>query len=181
MMNISNDDPPAPEHQQGIEEELIALLPKLKVQALYLTRSADKADDLLQRTCLRALSRSHQWQAGTNLGRWVAKIMESIWFNELRKQRQRGEQELAEPDQVLEAGFEARVEAQLMISDIRRACAKLSDEDFALVTKIHGYGYTYREIADELGVPIGTVLSRVSRAKAMIKRATEALQMRGRT
>lgn len=175
-MHTSNDDVPGTQPQHGIEEELVGLLPKLKVHALYLTRSGDKADDLLQRTCLRALSRSHQWQAGTRLDRWVAKIMESIWFNELRQKRQRREQELPEPEKVVAPDFESHVQAQLMISDIRRACAKLSDEDFVLVTKIHAYGFTYREIADELGVPIGTVLSRVSRAKAAIKRAIEDLQ-----
>lgn len=160
----------------GIEEELVGILPKLKLHALYLTRSGDKADDLLQRTCLRALSRSHQWQAGTRLDRWVSTIMNSIWFNELRQKRQRQEQELPEPDMVADRGFESQVEAQLMVSELRRACAKLSDEDFALVTKIHSYGYTYKEVADELGVPIGTVLSRVSRTKAMIKRAAEELK-----
>ena len=174
-MHISNDDFLSSELQHGIEEELVGLLPKLKIHALYLTRSADKADDLLQRTCLRALSRSHQWQTGTRLDRWVSTIMDSIWFNELRQKRQRQEQELPEPDKVVALGFESKVEAQLMISDIRRACGKLSDEDFVLVMKIHGYGYTYRDIADELGVPIGTVLSRVSRAKALIKRAMEEL------
>ncbi len=178
-MNISTDNVSPAQSQKDIEDELVVLLPKLKVHALYLTRSGDTADDLLQRTCLRALSRSHQWQVGTRLDRWVAKIMESIWFNELRKKRQRQEQELPEPDQVVAPGFESHVQAQLMISDIRRACAKLSDEDFVLVTKIHAYGYTYREIADELGVPIGTILSRVSRAKAVIKRAIEELPREG--
>jgi RNA polymerase sigma-70 factor (ECF subfamily) len=171
MMQSSNDTD-APK----MEDELVGVLPKLKAHALYLTRSNDKADDLLQRTCLRALSRSHQWQAGTRLDRWVSTIMNSIWFNELRQRRQRQEQELPEPDLVADHGFESQVQAQLMVSDLRRACAKLSDEDFALVTKIHCYGYTYREIADELGVPIGTVLSRVSRAKAMIKSAADELK-----
>lgn len=159
----------------NIEDELVSLLPKLKVHALYLTRSGEKADDLLQRTCLRALSRSHQWQAGTRLDRWVSTIMNSIWFNELRQRKQRQEQELPEPDLVADRGFEKQVEAQLMVSDLRRACTQLSDEDFALMTKIHSYGYTYREVADELGVPIGTVLSRVSRAKAVIKQAAQRL------
>lgn len=167
------------ESASGIEEELVGLLPKLKVHALYLTRSGDLADDLLQRTCLRALSRSHQWQDGTRLDRWVSTIMNSIWFNELRQRRQRQEQELPDPELVADQKFESQVEAQLMISDIRRACSRLSDEDFALVTKIHAYGYTYREVADELGVPIGTVLSRVSRAKAEIKRATDDLRRGG--
>jgi RNA polymerase sigma-70 factor (ECF subfamily) len=171
-MSTSTQNSDAP----SIEDELVGLLPKLKIHALYLTRSGDKADDLLQRTCLRALSRSHQWQAGSRLDRWVSRIMDSIWFNELRQRRQRQEQELPEPDMVADRGFESQVEAQLMVSDLRRACAKLSDEDFALMTKIHSYGYTYKEIADELGVPIGTVLSRVSRAKATIKRAAEALR-----
>jgi RNA polymerase sigma-70 factor (ECF subfamily) len=179
-MQTPNNGPTESGHHAAIEEELVALLPKLKVHALYLTRSGDKADDLLQRTCLRALSRSHQWQAGTRLDRWASTIMDSIWFNELRQKRQRQEQELPEPDLVADRGFESDVEAQLMVSDIRRACTKLSDEDFVLVTKIHAYGYTYREIADELGVPIGTVLSRVSRAKAVIKRAADELHRGGR-
>ena len=173
-----------PEHEdasQGIEEELVQLLPKLKLHALYLTRSADKADDLLQRTCLRALSRSHQWQVGTRLDRWASTIMNSIWFNELRQKRQRQEQELPEPDLVADRKFESQVEAQLMLSDIRRACSGLSDEDFALITKIHAYGYTYKEVAEELGLPIGTVLSRVSRAKAQIKRAADELRQGGRS
>ncbi len=178
-MSNSNDEGLSDEGQQGIEEGLVALLPKLKAHALYLTRKSDTADDLLQRTCLRALSRSHQWQTGTRLDRWVSVIMNSIWFNELRKKRQRQEQELPEPDQVATSGFEGQVEAQLMISDIRRACAGLSDEDFSLVTKIHAYGYTYREIADELGVPVGTILSRVSRAKTMIRRAANELHAGG--
>jgi len=170
-MQIPIEDTPP-----SIEDALVGLLPKLKAHALYLTRSGDQADDLLQRTCLRALSRSHQWQAGTRLDRWAAAIMNSIWFNELRQRRQRQEQELPEPDLVADRGFESQVEAQLMISDLRRACARLSDEDFALVTKIHSYGYTYKEVAEELGVPIGTVLSRVSRAKAMIKEAADGLK-----
>ncbi|MGI9508802.1 MAG: RNA polymerase sigma factor [Geminicoccaceae bacterium] len=173
MQVSNNSDAP------GMEDELVGILPKLKVHALYLTRSADKADDLLQRTCLRALSRSHQWQAGTRLDRWASTIMNSIWFNELRQKRQRQEQELPEPDLIADRGFESQMEAQLMVSDLRRACARLSDEDFALVTKVHCYGYSYREIADELGVPIGTVLSRVSRAKAMIKRAADELKQGG--
>jgi len=169
------------DESQGIEEELVQLLPKLKLHALYLTRSADKADDLLQRTCLRALSRSHQWQAGTRLDRWASTIMNSIWFNELRQKRQRQEQELPEPDLVADQKFESQIEAQLMLSDIRRACSRLTDEDFALVTKIHAYGYTYKEVAEELGLPIGTVLSRVSRAKAMIKRAADELRQGGQS
>ena len=173
MQRSTNEEAPR------IEDELVGILPKLKAHALYLTRSGDKADDLLQRTCLRALSRSHQWQAGTRLDRWVSTIMNSIWFNELRQRRQRQEQELPEPDLVADSGFESQMEAQLMISDLRRACTRLSDEDFALVTKVHSYGYTYREIADELGVPIGTVLSRVSRAKATIKRAADELRQGG--
>jgi RNA polymerase sigma-70 factor (ECF subfamily) len=60
-------------------------LSKLKAHALYLTRSAERADDLLQRPCLRALSRSHQWRAGARFDRWRAAIMNNIWLNELRQ------------------------------------------------------------------------------------------------
>ena len=150
-------------------EELVAILPKLKAEALYLTRSPHKADDLLQATCLRVLSRSHQFHPGTRLDRWASRIMNNIWFDELRERVRRREQALPELELAEEANFESRVEAQLFVSDLRRACTRLSDDDFSLLVKIYVYGWTYREVAAELGVPIGTVLSRVSRAKSTIR------------
>lgn len=168
-MDRIDTDRSGPVEPADLNDELVSLLPKLRAEALYLTRSSDKADDLLQATCLRALSRSHQYSANTRLDRWVSTIMNHIWFDELRKVAVRQEQELLEPNEVAETGFERRVEAQIMISDLRRACSKLSDDDFSLLVKIHVYGWTYRQVADDLGVPIGTVLSRVSRAKSLIK------------
>lgn len=156
------------------EQQLEACLPKMYAHAMMLTKSKAVADELVQDTCVRALSRAHQWQQESGrLGGWLGAIMQSIWLNECRYARTRRgvEIELPDPDQVSDRNLETEVETQLMIADIRRVCVTLSEDDFALVIKIHVYGYTYRELADEAGCPIGTMLSRVSRAKASLLKA----------
>lgn len=153
------------------KEELTAVLPEMKRLALAITRSDQRADDLVQEACLRAWSRRDQYEIGTQFIRWVTTIMRSIWIDTVRQKRRRPEQELPEPDLEPVAGFERGVHAQLMVSDIRRVCAKLSDEDYMLLMSVSVHGFTYKEVAAELDIPMGTVLSRVSRAKMMIKEA----------
>ena len=91
--------------------------------------------------------------------------MDNIWLKELRKRRQRQEQELIEPDLVEDAGFERRIEARIFVSKIRRLCAQIDDEAFSLITKIYVYDYKYKELSEEMDIPIGTLLSRVARIK----------------
>jgi RNA polymerase sigma-70 factor (ECF subfamily) len=161
--NSIEDRPPSP------ADQLQALLPKLKRQAFGLTGSLHLAEDLVQDTCVRVLARLDQWKGLGRFDGWVATIMERIWSNRRRQQRQRQEQELPDPDLVPDPGFEAQVEARLTLDDMRRA-AGMSDEDFFLVTRIHSYNYTYRDLAEIYGVPHGTMLSKVSRAKAMLRK-----------
>ncbi len=160
------------ERPPTFEEQLVALLPKLNKHALALTRSEQTADDLVQSTCVRALDRMDQWQGTGRFDGWVASIMDSIWFNELRQKRQRQEQELPEPEKILVRGFEGQVEAKFML-DMMRASTTVSDEDLSLVVKIHVYDYTYRDLAEEYDVPLGTMLSRVCRIKAILKNAAK--------
>jgi RNA polymerase sigma-70 factor (ECF subfamily) len=161
--NNIEDRPPSP------ADQLQALMPKLKRQAFALTGSLHLAEDLVQDTCVRALARLDQWRGVGRFDAWVATIMERIWSNRRRQQRQRQEQELPDPDLIPTPGFEAQVDARLTLDDMRRA-AGMSDEDFFLVTRIHSYDYTYRDLAEIYGVPHGTMLSRVSRAKAMLRK-----------
>jgi RNA polymerase sigma-70 factor (ECF subfamily) len=161
--NSIEDRPPSP------ADQLQALMPKLKRQAFGLTGSLHLAEDLVQDTCVRALARLDQWKGVGRFDGWVATIMERIWSNRRRQQRQRQEQELPDPDLVPTPGFEAQVEALLTLDDMRRA-AGVSDEDFFLVTRIHAYDYTYRDLAEIFGVPHGTMLSKVSRAKALLRK-----------
>lgn len=173
MTEIKDEERPLP-----LDEQLVALLPKLRTHARMLTRSILTAEDLVQSTCLRALERLDQWQPPGRFDGWVVAIMESIWFNELRKKRQRQEQELPEPELIAERGFENQSQAKLML-DMLQACHVVSDEDFSLLAKLHVYGYSYRELAEEYGEPIGTVSSRVTRARLALKTAAKKLDQEG--
>ena len=152
------------------KKELVALLPQLLVHASRLTRSRQTADDLVQATCERTLSRLDQWQGLSTFQTWVIRIMESIWFNELRKTRQRREEQLEEPEEVLSSGFESSSNARFLLSELQERDL-VSKEDFSFIMKIHLYGYTYRELAEECGIPINTLLSRVRRSTQKLRQA----------
>lgn len=157
------------------DEQLEALFPKLLLHALALTRSMQTAEDLVQDTCARAIDRYDQWRSSRRFDGWVASIMESIWRNELRQKAQRQEQELPEPDQVPERGFESQIHAKLMIDKLR-AYSMVSDEDFGLVVRVYLYKYTHRELAEEYRTPLGTMLSRVHRIRAAVEKAERDLE-----
>lgn len=151
-------------------EQLVAMLPKLLLHAARLTRSKQVAEDLVQNTCVRAIERQHQHQGDGRFDAWVVRIMESIWFNELRQKQQRKEQEIEDPDQIPSQSFENGTNAKIMLGKLYDR-GVVSEEDFSLIMKIHLHGFTYRELASEYDIPIGTLLSRVSRAKASLKTA----------
>ena len=102
----------APNQVDALREQLVTLLPKLLIHAMRLTRSKQVAEDLVQRTCLRAIDRLGQWNGKGRFEAWVARIMETLWFTELRKKRQRQEQEIEDPDLIVDGAFERRVNAK---------------------------------------------------------------------
>ena len=168
----------------AFNDALVEALPRLKACAVYLTKDAvartqDSSipDDLLQRACLRALSRTHQFH-GENVFAWTYKIMRSIWFSELRSQKIRSAEVYQDEDQV-DDRFEKAVLDRLMISDIRRACSHVTDQEFDLVVRFHKLGQTYDEIAQELGDSLWSVRARIAKTKAkIIKRMREIAEER---
>jgi|GEM_PF-4213111 len=168
----------------AFNDALVEALPRLKVCAVYLTKDAVSRtqdisipDDLLQQTCLRALSRTHQFH-GENVFAWTYKIMRSIWFSELRSQKRRSTDAYQDENQV-DDQFEKAVLAKLMISDIRRVCSYVSDGDFDLVVRFHSLGQTYDEIAEDLGDSLWSVRFRISKTKEkIIKRMREIAKER---
>jgi len=161
----------------ALEEQLVQLLPKLNKHALILTRSRQTAEDLVQDTCETALDRLEQWRGTGRFDGWVASIMKSIWLQKLRQKRLRGEQELPEPDQIVVDGFEDQAQARHMLS-VMLAVSNVSEEEFDLLVKLHVYGYTHRDIAEEQGKRRGTVLSLSPRIRANLRRAVSSLQER---
>jgi RNA polymerase sigma-70 factor (ECF subfamily) len=149
-----------------LTDRIIALLPRLRRFALTLTRNPDDGDDLVQLSVERALSRLHRWNEGTRLDSWMFKIMQNLWIDELRSRRSRGQ---IEPDFDLDllAGSDGReaMDARLTLQDTLAAVMALPEDQRAVMLLVVVEGFSYRDAAEVLQVPIGTVMSRISRAR----------------
>jgi RNA polymerase sigma-70 factor (ECF subfamily) len=148
------------------EEELVELLPRLRRFARGLARHASDADDLCQAAIERALKSRDQWQQGTRLDSWMYRITRNLWIDERRAAGRRGVQTPIDDKVVQIAGDgAAEVEAGALRGDVDGAMARLPDEQREVVMLILVEGYAYREAADILEVPIGTVTSRLARGR----------------
>lgn len=148
------------------EEELVALLPRLRRFARGLARHPSDADDLCQAAIERALKSRDQWQEGTRLDSWMYRITRNIWIDERRAAGRRGVHSAIDDaaTQVVGDGA-AEVEAGALRGDVDGAMARLPDEQREVVMLVLVEGYAYREAADILDVPIGTVTSRLARGR----------------
>ncbi len=165
------------------EESALPHLHALHGVALKLTRRPEEAEDLVQETLLRAYRFFHQYEAGTNIKAWLFRIMRNLVINRYRK-RQR------EPETVDIGGVEATLEAlmkpsrsaeagsatpeQILVDgsvdeEIEKALAALPDEYRMVLLLAAMEGLSYREIAGVLEIPIGTVMSRLHRARRMMQ------------
>lgn len=145
---------------------LVELLPRLRRFALSLTGDRDRADDLVQEACVRALANSAQWQAGTRLDSWVYKIAQNLWFDRLRSAKVRGHESDIE-DHMHVVGVDGRVivEERSTLAMVSKRISDLTPDQQLLVGLICMDGLTYKEAADALSLPIGTVMSRLARAR----------------
>ncbi|WP_300074771.1 RNA polymerase sigma factor [uncultured Ruegeria sp.] len=148
-----------------MKKELISLLPRLRRFACSLTRSVNEADDLVQEACLRALSRCDQWDTSKPLDRWMFRITKNIWISEIRKRKVRlGQGHIAaeESEELVQSdtGEDKLVAAQLL-----GRISSLPPELASVLVAVSVEGYTYSEASELLGIPIGTVMSRMHRAR----------------
>jgi RNA polymerase sigma-70 factor, ECF subfamily len=149
--------------------QLGELTPRLQRFALALTRSPADADDLVQSTLERALACLEQWERGTRLDSWLYRIAQNLWIDQRRAARLRGSMESTDAAMQLigEDGRELN-ERQLMIRDAVRAMAALPEEQQVVLALVSIEGLSYGEAAKVLGVPIGTVMSRLARARRTV-------------
>jgi RNA polymerase sigma-70 factor (ECF subfamily) len=154
---------------EDLRKQLGDFTPRLRRFALALTRSHADADDLVQSTLERALACLQQWERGTRLDSWLYRIAQNLWIDQRRTARLRGPTESADAAMQLtgEDGRELN-ERQLMIRDAMRAMAALPEDQQAVLALVSIEGLPYGEAAKVLGVPIGTVMSRLARARRAI-------------
>jgi RNA polymerase sigma-70 factor (ECF subfamily) len=152
-----------------IRERMVAVLPRLRRFAYALTGNAEQGDDLVQDACLRALSRIDQWQPGTRLDSWMYRIAQNIWLDRVRASKVRGEVVGVEAAAEL-VGSDGRLvaESELTLKAVDAALARLPAEQRAVVALVCVEGASYKEAAEITGVPVGTVMSRLARARRAI-------------
>ena len=151
------------------DQGLAAYLPRLRRFAHALSRDAADADDLTQLTMERALRSRAQWQPGTRLESWLFRIMRNLWIDTARV-RQRAARVEAPPEAGLNVGHDptAATEAAIDLGRVMIAMERLPDEQREVVALILIEGFGYREAAELLDVPIGTVSSRLMRGRTAL-------------
>ncbi|MEO8667591.1 MAG: RNA polymerase sigma factor [Bauldia sp.] len=153
---------------EPVAKGLPAELKRLWRFGLVLSRSRDTAEDLVQATCIRALERSHQFIPGTRLDRWLFSILHSIWINDVRSRRVRmgGGQVDAETALVFDGA--QSMETNILAGQVLRSVEALPDAQRETVFLVYVEGLTYREAAEFLNVPIGTIMSRLATARGRL-------------
>ena len=155
-------------------DQLIAVLPRMRRFARGLTGSLSEADDLVQAACERALARRHQFEEGTRFDSWMFRIVQTIWIDQIRARGVRkeegdiAEQHLGSDEPV------RRVEARLALAEVRRAVDRLPADQRAALLLVTVEGLSYREAAEIAQVPVGTIMSRLARARLALQRHLDA-------
>ena len=149
---------------QVVKDGLPGVMPSIWRFALSLSARPDLADDLTQSTCLRAMEKAHQFRVGTRLDAWCLTICRSIWLNEVRSNalRQTGSLDGAANDL---ADLHSDTETNIFASEVFTRVMTLPEALRATVVLVYVEGHSYREAADVLDVPIGTVMSRLASAR----------------
>jgi RNA polymerase sigma-70 factor (ECF subfamily) len=150
-------------------DQLIAVLPRLRRFARGISGSAVEADDLVQAACERALARRHQFQEGTRFDSWMFRIVQTIWIDQIRARDVR-----KEDGELVDGRYGSdepvrRVEARLSLGEVRRAVDRLPAEQRAALLLVTVEGLSYREAAAVTGVPVGTIMSRLARARVALQ------------
>jgi len=145
---------------------MVNLLPRLQRFAFSLTSSSEDAEDLLHATVEKALLKYDQFEQGTHLDRWMFRICKNLWMDEWRSRQVRGikvdyEDDKHEPWLDGERGTIDKIRLQ----EVKRAMDKLHDDQRIVLVLVAVEGHSYKEVAALLEIPIGTVMSRLARAR----------------
>ena len=148
------------------EHDLLALVPQLRRFARSLTRDANDADDLCQTALERALKARDQWQQGTRLDAWMYRIIRNCWIDEIRS-RARHAAHLAPEEAGLNVSNQdhLKIEQQAELRDVDAAMAQLPNEQREVIALVLIEGFSYKEAAEVLEIPIGTLTSRLVRGR----------------
>ena len=146
-------------------ERLVELIPRLRRYARALVGDRASADDLVQDTLERAWAKLHLYRRGTDLRAWLFTVMHNVHVNKVRATRATDTLE----DELPELAQRASQGDALLVRDLDRAIARLPTEQRAVLLLVTLEEMSYEEVAHALGIPIGTVMSRLSRAREKLR------------
>ncbi|HWK33394.1 MAG TPA: sigma-70 family RNA polymerase sigma factor [Hyphomicrobium sp.] len=153
-------------HDNALRDDLVAAIPNMRAFAISLCGSRDRADDLVQEALVKAWNHLDSFEQGTNLKAWLFTILRNAYFSELRKTKR----EVADSEGQLAAKLSVPPEQQghLDLLDLNRALAKLPPDQREALILVGAEGFSYEDAANISGCAVGTVKSRVNRARSRL-------------
>lgn len=148
-------------------EQITSCIPRLRRYARALTGERALADDLVQDTLERAWGRLHMWRRGTDLRAWLFSIMHNLYVNQAISRQ--GRTNVSFDIAVLDLPVPATQEERLLIRELLAAVGRIPDEQREVILLVGLEQMSYQEVAEVLGIPIGTVMSRLSRGRERLR------------
>jgi RNA polymerase sigma-70 factor, ECF subfamily len=150
----------------SVREAILAAVPSLRAFAISLSGNVDRADDLVQETMLRALANIHSFQPGTNMSAWLFTILRNLFRSEYRKRRR----EVEDTDGSFAEGLKSHPEqlGRVEFQEFRVALSQLPPEQREALILVGASGFSYEEAADICECAVGTIKSRVNRARSRL-------------
>jgi RNA polymerase sigma-70 factor (ECF subfamily) len=183
-VSAGRTDALAPVVRARLEQQALEHIDALYRTALRMTRNASDAEDLVQEAYLRAFRSLHQFTEGTNLRAWLFRILTNTYINEYRRRQRRpssssldGIEEFYLYDHLIDSPVQPEDERpedvvleQLTVDHVTQAIDALPEEFRQVVLLADVEGFSYREIAEIVGIPVGTVMSRLFRGRRRLQR-----------